>query len=132
MIVAEREGERRQPRIVRCVGEAIAAGRQQGDELPRPEQVFHRRIGGFDAEQYAGQRAVGFWHDEMAAGLGLIAGGADVDLLAVVDLLNGGVECGGVDEQDRDRRPVFGFNEQWMHVYSAASRKEGGMGGFGL
>jgi hypothetical protein len=39
----------------------------------------------------------------MAAGLGLIASGADVNLLAVVDLLYDAVECGGGDEQDRYR-----------------------------
>ena len=82
LIAAEREGERGQARIVRRIGEAIGAGRQQAHELPRPEQVLDRLVGRLDAEQHGGELAVGGRHEQEAAGLGLEAGGADEGLLA--------------------------------------------------
>ena len=41
---AEREGERRQPRVVRRVGEPVGAGRQQSRQTARPKRVAGRRI----------------------------------------------------------------------------------------
>ena len=71
LIGAEREGERGEPRVMRRIGEAVGARRQQAGQLPRPEQVFHRLVGVFQAEQNAGQFAVRRRHGEIASGLGL-------------------------------------------------------------
>ena len=69
-IAAEREGERRQPRIMRCIGESIDAGRQQ------PGQISgQQRVGAFlvllQAEQEAGEAPLRGGQREMAAGFGL-------------------------------------------------------------
>ena len=121
LIGVEREGERGEPRVMRRVGEAVGARRQQSGQLPRAEQVFHRLVRIFQAEQHAGEFAVRRRHDQMAPGLGLVAGGADERALAVVDDLDRLVERGGGDEQDR-RRGFAGFRENRMHGHSAASR----------
>ena len=123
-IGAEREGQRRQPRVMRRVGETVSARRQQGGQLPGPEQVFHRLVGVFQAEQHAGQFAVRRRHREIAPGLGLISGGVQEHALAVVDDLGCFVESGGGDEQDRHRK-LAGTCEDRMHGYSAASRMDG-------
>ncbi len=57
-VAAEREGERRQSRIVRCIGKAIGARRQQARQGARPEQVARSGALVLDPEQHLRDRAV--------------------------------------------------------------------------
>src|SRR6478609_2923727 len=55
LVRAERKGECSQKRIVWRVGESIASWRKLARQLPGPEAVDFILIGGFDAEQRAGE-----------------------------------------------------------------------------
>ena len=125
LIGAERKGKRREPFVMRRIGKAVKAGRQQIHQLPRAKRVLDPFIGGFDAEQRAGNLAVRRRHDEMAARLGLEAGRAQKDTLAVVDDFDRFVEGGGIDEENRYRRRPVGLGKNRMHGHSAVSRKGG-------
>ena len=57
-VAAERKGERRQPRIVRGIGKAIDARRQQAGQGARPEQVARSRALVLESEQHLRDRAV--------------------------------------------------------------------------
>ena len=72
---AEREGERREFRIVRRIGEAIGAGRQQAGQRPGRERVLVGGAGSFEREQDAGKAAVRRRQEEVTARLGFEAGG---------------------------------------------------------
>ena len=69
-VAAEREGERGEARVMRRVGEAIDAGRQQAGQGAGPERVA--RFAGLvlEAEQHLRDRAVGRGQRQALAGLG--------------------------------------------------------------
>ena len=71
LVGAEREGERRKPRVVRRVGEAIGAGRQQAGQAAGQEAVLVGPVGGFQPEQHAAQRAVRARQQQRLPGLRL-------------------------------------------------------------
>ena len=74
-VAAEREGERREPRIVRRIGEAVGAGREEPGERARPEQVLAPVVGGSSPNRTPASAAVRARQQEVAAGLRLEAGG---------------------------------------------------------
>ena len=76
-IAAEREGERRKARIVRRVGEAVDAGRQQSRQLARPERIAPFRALVLQAEQHVVDAAAGRRQQQALARLGLEGGGLD-------------------------------------------------------
>ena len=84
---AEREGERRELRIVRGIGEAIGAGRQQAGQRPGRERVLVGGPGGFEREQDAGQAALRRGQEKVTAGLGFEAGGVREGARARIEAL---------------------------------------------
>ena len=86
-IGAEREGERGEPRIVRCVGETIKPVRQQSGEASRQEQVA-RAVRLFEPEQHCAEPAVGAGQGQIASGLGFETGGLG-------ERARGGIELAG-------------------------------------
>ena len=125
LIGAERKSQGGEPRVVWRIGEAVAAGWQQGHKLPRAEQILHRFVGRLDAEQHAGEGAVARRNDKMASGLGLEGAGAHERVLARIEDFSRFGEIARVDEQDGHSRRLTGACENRMHGHSAASRKEG-------
>jgi hypothetical protein len=89
-VSAERDRERGEPRIVRHVGEAVDARRQCGRQRAGPERILKRVIGGFEAEQDTGDRAVRSRQQQLPGRLGLetrgvgIGAGAGVKLRALL------------------------------------------------
>ena len=74
-IAAEREGERRQLRIVRGIAEAVGAGREQAGQGAGPEQILARLVGALEREQDAGEGSLRSRQQEVSAGLRLEARG---------------------------------------------------------
>src|SRR5262249_44952741 len=101
---AEREGERREPRIVRGIGEAIGARRQQGRQRTRPKQILARIVLAFEREQHAGKRPVGRRQEEVTAGFGFEARGIREGTRAPIEALAQAAPRGRVNEGYRDRR----------------------------
>ena len=124
LIGAGREGQRREPRVVRRIGEAVDAGRQGVDQLAGPERVEHV-AGAFDAEQNAGELAVELRQQQQFAGLGFKADGSGESALALAERFQDRLAIVGVDEPDRNAARFGCAGELWMHDYSAASLKEG-------
>ena len=87
LVGAERERERSQPRIVRCVGEAISAGRQLAGQLSGPEAVYVAFAGFFDPEQHAGELSVRSRQQQQPARFGLETAGRDKGASALADFL---------------------------------------------
>ena len=92
-VAAEREGERGEPDIVRRIGEAVGARRQQAGQGARPERIAVPGVVVLDAEQHLRDAAVGSGKDQAAARLGAV----DIGLGEVARL-------GG--KAFLDRRPV--------------------------
>src|SRR5262249_28861107 len=103
-VCAEREGERRESRIVRGIGEAIGARRQQGRQRTRPKQILARIVLALEREQHAGKRPVGRRKEEVTAGLGFEAGGIREGTRAPIEALAQAAPRGRVNEGYRDRR----------------------------
>ena len=122
LIGPQREGERGQPRIVRRVGEAVDAGRQQSGQLPGAERVLDRLVRRFDAEQHRGELAVRRRYKEMSPRLRLIAGDAHEGLRTRVEALGRRSDRVGTGEQDRNGLRLAGACKNRVHGYSAASR----------
>ena len=119
---AERHGERRKPRIVRLVGEAIDAVRQQLRQAAGQEQIPHVAVR-LDAEQHAAETVLSR-QQQMAPGLGFetrgVGKGAGLRIEASAHVGVGRRR----DEPDRDRvrRPVRDEDGVHASCYHAASR----------
>jgi hypothetical protein len=117
LVGAEREGERRKPRVVRRIGKAPGAGRQQQRQAARQEAVLVGLGGRLQAEQGAVQGAVRAGEQQELAGLWLELrrlgepSRRRSKLLAHLRIVVGG------DEPDRNRRGP-GRNEGRMHEKS--------------
>ena len=115
LVAAEREGQRGKARIVRRVGEAIGAGRQQAGQAAGQEAVLLRLVGAFQAEQDAAQRAIRGRQQQRLPGLRL-------ELRGLGEAPRGGGEplahlrvVVGRDEPDRNRRCAVPRDEGRMH-----------------
>src|SRR5262245_10147478 len=125
-VAAESEGERRELRIVRRVGEAIGTGREQAGQRPWPEQVFAGLIGGLEGEQHAGERTVACRHQQVPAGLGLEARGVGEGALARIEALAQVAPGRRVYEGYRDGRAgLAARKEDWMHGRTARGAPAG-------
>ena len=85
-VAAERESERRKPRIMRRIGEAIGARPAAGRGARRAEQVLVRIVGGLEGEQDPAEPARGCRQQKMAASLRFKARGLRVGACGRIDI----------------------------------------------
>ncbi len=122
LVAAEREGQRRKARIVRRVGEAIGAGRQQAGQAAGQEAVLLRLVGAFQAEQDTAQRAIGGRQQQRLPGLRLELRGLGEAPRGVGEPLAYLRIIVGRDEPDRNRCCAVPRDESRMHGKSPRGR----------
>ena len=124
-VAAERERQRRQPQIVRRIGKAIVAGRQQFWQLPGPKRIGSLGTGLIEPEQHLSDAAPRRGQGQKLAGLALIiiGGGELLGLLGQRIAHRRPARFG--DEGDRGRvvirRGVKGSNHGWFTLSRRAA-----------
>ena len=128
LVGTEREGERGKARIMRCVGEAVGAGRKQAGQAAGEEAILLRPIGRLDAEQHAGERAIRAGQQQRLAGLRLEFRGVGEAPRRSAKLRAHGAPRFGIDEPHRNGRAAR-CREGRMHERSPKSLLARGLRG---
>ena len=96
---------------MRRVGESVAAGGEQAGQSAGPKHVLVPVVGGFEAKQDAGERAVGAGHQHMTASARLEARGVGKGALALIEAFADVRPVRRCDERDRNRRSLAARKE---------------------